>query len=450
MEKTASHKLSKLLIAFLLVVNSLGASAQRFADTTGVHKLATRDRIHLHTNYLDWALAIPNIGVEYELGSYNYSRWTVGLNLRSRWTESHTFLPGTVYSLTEVRVEARNYWRAKQIDGDNGDYPAHKKIWDKALSLRRTRVKHPTWTWYRGLYLSYGDFSLAFGGKGRQGTAITGGVTYGFVRPLLTFRHGTTLDLDFGISAGVAMANVEKYELYDDDNCYVRTQAKQTKIMPTITEVRLGFIYRLGKHAITDRYRYRFDVDALYKDSIINARQAAETARLEQERRDASYKDVYDAYIHVYDSVAAINAKQNAATAAAQAEAAKKAAALQKAAARAAKDSTSAAEKAAKEEAKKAKKAAKDEPKPTEEAAATPSAEGITPSAEPTAPATEPTAPAAEQETPAAEGEEPKTESEAPAESTEQGETTAPQEEQGTPHDEGNAAPQEEEKGGEQ
>lgn len=379
-DTASSHRLLGRLLAFLaLVVFATGASAQLFSDSMRVKKLAKRDRIHLHTNYIDWALAIPNIGVEYELGSYNYSRWTVGLNLRSRWTESHTFLPGTVYSLTEVRVEARNYWRAKQIDEQAG-YPAHQKIWDKAMSLRRTKVKHPKWTWYRGVYLSYGDFSLAFGGKGRQGTAITGGVTYGFVRPLLTFRHGTTLDIDLGISAGLALANVEKYELYDDDNCYVRTSPKQTKIMPTVTELRLGFIYRLGKHPITDRYRFRYDVDAHYHDSINNARQARELARQEQERRDAQYKDVHDVYQHVYDSVAAVNAKRNAVEAAAAAEAAKKAAALKKVADRAAKDSIAAAEKAAKEEAKKAKKEDKEEAKPTETPADTEDA-AVTPEA---------------------------------------------------------------------
>ena len=59
--------------------------------------LSLADRITLRTNAVDWLLLLPNIGVEFDLGNKNWSRWSIGLDVRGNWQTKHTFKPGVVY-----------------------------------------------------------------------------------------------------------------------------------------------------------------------------------------------------------------------------------------------------------------------------------------------------------------------------------------------------------------
>lgn len=114
-------------------------------NRTGVDTLTILDRIAVRTNTVDWMLLIPNIGAEFDVKPVNWNRWTVGFNVRGNPQTSHTFTHGVVFNMFEARVEARQYWRARQINrAPNArlkDQP-HKHIWDKAISIRRSRVKH--------------------------------------------------------------------------------------------------------------------------------------------------------------------------------------------------------------------------------------------------------------------------------------------------------------------
>ena len=47
-----------------------------------VDTLSAADRLSFRTNGVEWLILVPNIGIEYDLGRYNYSRWSIGLNLR--------------------------------------------------------------------------------------------------------------------------------------------------------------------------------------------------------------------------------------------------------------------------------------------------------------------------------------------------------------------------------
>ena len=82
-----------------------------------VDSLSTKERLSWRTNAVDWLLLVPNVGVEYDIGRCNWNRWTVGLNLRGNWQSSHTFKPGIVYNVAEVRAEVRNYYRIRVFDG---------------------------------------------------------------------------------------------------------------------------------------------------------------------------------------------------------------------------------------------------------------------------------------------------------------------------------------------
>lgn len=376
MNKIATHHITVCLLALVLFafpcqVRAQGTeAAQVFETGTGVDTLSLAERISVRTNMLDWVLAIPNVGVEFDLGSTNYSRWAVGVNVRSRWVDSHTFKPGTYYSLTEIRVEARNYWRTKQLVRPTQEKPdpdpfygPHSKIWDKAMSLRRSRVKHPRWTWYRGLYLAYDMFSLAYLGHGRQGKAIVGGVTYGFVKPLYFLPNGNSIDLDFGVSAGIEYASLNKLLLSELDNCYMRTSENYTKILPTLTEARVGLIYRFGSYPITKKYRYRIEADARYRDRLDSIALAKKDAEETLRRNTSIYNMVYGDYKAVYDSVARINADAAAKNAAEQAARQKAADAAAKVKEAEDKLKAKEAKKAEEQKAKEAKKAEKNKAK---------------------------------------------------------------------------------------
>lgn len=326
------------------------------AQNHEVDTLSWLDRLSIGTNAVDWVLQVPNVNAEFDLKNTNWSRWAVGITLRDNWQTSHTFKPGIVYNLAEARIYVRNYWRSRQID--DTDFPRHKKIWDKAVSRRRTVVKHPTWVWYRGAYLSYSSFSFKFGSTGRQGNALTAGFTYGFLQPMITFGNGSSLDLDMGVSAGFAMVKSDKYRHDRESNCYPVTEQGSWKFLPypVLTEAHVGFVYRIGKYPISKKYRWRYDVDMVYRDSVISKK-----LRLENERNlriftDSMTQVIYKEYWQTYDSIAKINASARAKERLRRAGEAEVKAAEKRKLSKEAKDSIKLAKKQAKAAAKEEKK----------------------------------------------------------------------------------------------
>lgn len=264
--------------------------AQVMERKTGVDTLSAAERLSVRTNAADWLMLLPNIGVEYDIRNTNWNRWSVGLNLRSNWQSSHTYRPGIVYNLTGIRTEVRNYRRTRQMNysklpvlnekGDtiglatetNGLEP-HTNFIGKIFSVRRKKIKYPLNTYYRGLYLSYSDFSLKFASEGKQGSALGIGMTYGFIRPLHEYPNGNSLDFELGISGGLAYAKYDTYRHDRESDCYSVIESKDWHIIPypVISEIKVGFVYRFGSYPITKKYRWRYDVDMPYKskyDSI--------------------------------------------------------------------------------------------------------------------------------------------------------------------------------------
>jgi hypothetical protein len=268
-------------------------------EKSGVDTLQLLDRIALRTNFVDWALMIPNFGAEFDVRNTNWNRWTVGFNVRYNWQTTHTYTNHWVYNIFEVRLEGRQYWRARQI-GRRGLKP-HEHIWDKAISIRRTKVKHPTTTWYRGAFLAYGKYSLLFGGNGHQGTTMMGGVTYGFVKPMFAFENGNSIDLDFGVSGGLMYYKDVVYTHDAKTDCYPVVEHKPGAVLPMVNEVRVGLVYRFGHVPVLAKYRYRRDVDIAYnyrKDSIldkhIHYRDSVSNYKATRETIMSKFWQVYD------------------------------------------------------------------------------------------------------------------------------------------------------------
>ena len=271
--------------------------------------LSLAERISLRTNAIDWTLLTPNLGIEFDVTSTNWNRWAVGLSFKSKWNTPATFKNRIFYNITEVRADFRNYWRTRQIDGDG--VKAHTNFIDRLFSCRRRVVKHPKTTYYRGAYVSFSDFSVKLGAKGRQGKAVSAGITYGIIKPLYTFKTGNSLDLDFGFDAGFIATNAEEFKLDRAENCYVRTKAGAWKFVPfpMPTSARVGFVYRFGKYPITKKYRWRYDADADYKYRMDTIASNAIARAYNQQIRDSIQNRILGEFWQTYDSAAVVNAK---------------------------------------------------------------------------------------------------------------------------------------------
>lgn len=293
------------IIVSILTLLPIGVRAQVFETRARIDTLKWNERISLHTNAVDWALLIPNIGVEYDIRSTNWNRWAVGMSAKTKWRTNSRFKQRLFYNVSEVRFEFRNYWRTRQID--RREVTKHTSFIDKLFSCRRTVVKHPHTTYYRGVYASAGDYSFLVDRKGRQGKFVSGGVTYGAMYPMYVFKSGNSLDLDLGISVGLVATNMEKFRLVDD--CYERTQPGKWKVVPfpMPTEARVGLVYRLGKYPINKKYRWRYDVDMRYRERYDSIRYEIEARRQERHITDSITNKIYNDFWLEYDKEAKLN-----------------------------------------------------------------------------------------------------------------------------------------------
>ena len=307
--KTVNFKGLKYCVLLMMLASSSCVFAQKkMADDHKLDSLSFSDRVSLRTNGIDWMMLLANVGIEFDLGKYNWSRNAIGLNVRGNWDTRHTFDPGVVYNLFEVRAEFRNYWRTRKTSNELGP---HRHTYEKIFSGRRRRPRHPRTTWYRGAYLAYDDYSFLFGKEGMQGQAYTLGFQYGIIRPLYIFQSGKSVDLDFGFSAGFCLTDYEKYS-YDSQNSKYYTVREKTGLKlvpyPILTEARVGLVYRLGREAnIYNKYRWRYDVDLKYQEKVL----ADLDYRAELRKRDQDYLKIYRFYQNKYDSLLIINMRNH-------------------------------------------------------------------------------------------------------------------------------------------
>lgn len=307
--KTVNFKGLKYCVLLMMLVSSSCAFAQKkMADDHKLDSLSFSDRISLRTNGIDWMALLPNVGIEFDLDKYNWSRNAVGINIKGNWRTKNTFNPGLVYDLFEVRAEYRNYWHTRKTTQDLG---AHRHTYEKILSGRRRRPKHPNTTWYRGAYLAYDDYAfLLFGNKGVKGQAYTLGFQYGVIRPLYIFASGKSVDLDFGFSAGFCLTDYEKIGYDSRTATYPVTKEKSGLTFvpfPVLTEARVGLVYRVGKANIYGKYRWRYDVDLKYQEKVL----ANLEYRAQLRQQDLEYMKVYRFYQNKYDSLLILNMKNH-------------------------------------------------------------------------------------------------------------------------------------------
>ena len=242
------------------------APSELYADKLDTLKFA--ERISLRTNMLDWTLLTPNVNIEFDLLPQNWSKWTISVGGRYNGNAKNTFSPYYNYNIKEIRGEVRHYWhtvergyenRRKWYTGVNNkmEYSGPKLL--KPFSRQRL---HPRLNraYYIGAYIAYTNFSIKLGREGKQGTALFGGVSFGFQTPLYGFVNGHSLDFEIGANLGVSALNYDTYRYDRDAHCYPLTGHVDSKIMPMVHELRIALVYRFGRSSV-DRYKDRYEID---------------------------------------------------------------------------------------------------------------------------------------------------------------------------------------------
>lgn len=238
-------------------------NAKLYYDT--VDSLTFGQRFSLRTNIADWVLMTPNVGVEFTLGSKNWSKWTLGVQGRVNWrtkTQSTTYY---VYDLYDGRVTLRHYWHGRD----------------------------PRRVFYVGLYGGAGKFDIKAGRTGYDGNMVYGGAMIGTIQQLYGYQNGSSIDLDLGLNPGIMMADMKEYHrtknaageyVYVDDKprggYEVSFQALPYLASTDILHV--GLVYHFGTR-VANRYKKRMRIDEAYRLLQYNRKMRLDS--LERERK---------------------------------------------------------------------------------------------------------------------------------------------------------------------
>lgn len=211
---------------WMCVASSMGAKAQ--------DRLSAADRVAFRTNMAGWILATPNIGVQYDVTSKPYNKWTLGAEVKWNPGTVQTYTPKYDYSMTDVKIEARRYFREN-------------------LELKQGQKRMPKFwrAYYWGLYAEYTDYTI-FLKNGYTGEHAGAGFSAGWEIPVVKFAKGA-LDLDFGLSAGWIYGKSKKR--VEKNGTYVFENEKDWHFTPypILTDVRVALVYRFK--SVKEKYK---------------------------------------------------------------------------------------------------------------------------------------------------------------------------------------------------
>lgn len=164
--------------------------------------------VSLRTNALYWLMFAPNGGIEFHIGGH-----------------FSILLEGAV-----------TYWNKTTDTGDKGIYVAgggpQFRYW---FNDDRSVAGHVI-----GIYGQYADFDIKLNEKGRQGTSIGGGISYGYYLPV-----GRRWAFEFGIGVGYLRNKMDVYKWNDvvQKNLW---QEYKTKAWIGPTKVNATVVFRIG------------------------------------------------------------------------------------------------------------------------------------------------------------------------------------------------------------
>lgn len=263
-----------LFILFCFIFFNSDADAQNTYPTKRIRNVREKtisfpERWSIRTNTVDWITTVPNIAVEFDVSDSVYNRWSIGAGVKFNYLPHHAdFSSRFTYKVTDVRLEARRYFRSYQM------FPYR--------SGNKSRSNRGWWrAYYVGPYVSYTRYAFQVGNPAYQGKALSAGVTGGYNIPLYETRHGGSIDLDLGLSVGALYLDQSKKGA---DGQFV----PESRFLPypMLTDLRVGFVYRW--RSVRKKYV------ALNEEKILQRhteRMMREKQRMEEKYQDSLRRD---------------------------------------------------------------------------------------------------------------------------------------------------------------
>ena len=190
-----------------------------------VKPLAFKERWAFKVNTVDWALMMPNVGVEFDLSGSPMGHYALGASVRYNGKPHVDSDQRFDFQIFDAKVELRRYWHP-------------------SLQMRPNQKSKPKFwrTYYWGVYAGYTDYTLYLS-KGFQGSGVNVGASFGCEVSLLSFKHGG-LYLDLGLSAGGQYGKYDKSEMDGDVRKITKSEDWGVIPFPLLQEVRVGLVYR--------------------------------------------------------------------------------------------------------------------------------------------------------------------------------------------------------------
>ena len=285
------------------------------------------ERLTWSTNLADWALLMPNIGIEYDLGDpLKVSSSSVLVNFKYRLDNNRVTGLGDSakvlrhtrpFSLWSGRVEWRWHFRVSErreqrrglvkpvlaaVDGIVGTERAaalHNRTVEATLS------EHPelfSGRWYVGAYAEYMDYTMRTKidivkrDRIKDGWAAVVGLSGGYDFPAFNFNQRHFLQLQTGANIGFMYAPHDLYAM-DAATHTPRHTGKGTLYLPMVTELRFALTYR--KYDI--RRKYWQMEHAVYETNV--------GQNVEQNRMADTIRQVFSTSVNLFIDVPALDKK---------------------------------------------------------------------------------------------------------------------------------------------
>ncbi len=191
------NKTVSVLVSLLLACSGVGLSAQNLDKRP--EEFRGLDRWAFKTNALGWVATVPNFMFEVDMSKDIYSHWTFGMGVLYNW-ETYKSHPSYMdFNLLTVRPEFRYYWGA--------------------VEQNKSRDTEYKGTWFLGMYVSGGTYTMKLTDVGHQGYHTGIGISFGYAMPLYQYKTGA-IDVEFGFYLGAEAVTSQAFVLNDVANAY--------------------------------------------------------------------------------------------------------------------------------------------------------------------------------------------------------------------------------------
>jgi len=259
-------------------------------------------RFSIHTNLVDWATILPNIGVEFDLNGTHRSQYSIMLVGKFNGKTANRTDGRWHYDIASVRLEGRKYWRTgkrgtetyhteyeklqisqKDSNTYNGN-PYRSRFYNWRHKVRRNFFSGRTldnarnWrAYYLGVWAAANKYDLKFWGDGKKGTAVGAGISGGWNIPILPQRFPKEggLDLDLGLNVGVMANRSDAAEGQSSEWSIVK--------YPVLQDVHVGLVWRFRSikrktdlslvddyKKVIEEFQQRIDKQKWIEDSTAN------------------------------------------------------------------------------------------------------------------------------------------------------------------------------------